>query len=115
MTLVYIIFVLREGDGRREFDTCLYYFFLGLQHLRCRTGSRASARIRCQTGQYWYQNDPEKSEGGDSGEVRRVGGGPEGRSILTLLLRQCKNVIYANPDPGSGAFLTPGSGIRDPE
>ena len=34
---IYIIFVLREGDGRREFDNCLYNICLGFQHLRCRT------------------------------------------------------------------------------
>ena len=39
--------------------------------------------------------DPEKSEGGDSREVRRVGGGGgaedmEGRSGLTLLLRKSR-------------------------
>jgi hypothetical protein len=36
------------------------------------------------------------------------------RSLAPLnLFLLCSSV--ADPDPGSGAFLTPGSGIRDPE
>jgi hypothetical protein len=37
---------------------------------------------------------------------------------LDLLLSRIRSVTtkksVADPDPGSGAFLTPGSGIRDP-
>ena len=113
LTIVYIIFVWFPAPALPD---------------GARGARRASPRFRCQTGQYRYQNDPEKSEGGDSGEVRRVGGGPEGRSILTLLLsvkmsftqrelwgegkREVGSSV-ADPDPGSGAFLTPGSGIRN--
>jgi hypothetical protein len=44
-----------------------------------------------------------------------IGGGePAHRSLLPLSLERCKTMIRisdADPDPGSGAYLTPGSGM----
>jgi hypothetical protein len=41
------------------------------------------------------------------------GGSPSLSSSLLLSTKCSPESSVADPDPGSGAFLTPGSGIRD--
>jgi hypothetical protein len=103
---------MREGDGRREWmgDGCHFgkYYFLCF-HFPAPESELAAASQPAQHACLYSQRHP-----------------PQDRSVPVFRIQidsYCVSVgvggkrevgsSVADPDPGSGAFLTPGSGIRN--